>query len=182
MTHRPTREDTIQSIYIYISSSPLDFSQQYRSQVSSSPRIEFRPLPSSPFTSGNKCTYDSIMRPESWPEEKCSEDRVQLSTFHFQRYTSGDRVRSMRTDRERSIRHRTKIPSISRTSKYLFFFSPSLLFSLSLSRYLFLFAHNHVQSPLLLWTFPRDPGAGVPRRRFPEEISNGLTVLVSFST
>lgn len=101
MTHRATREDTIQSIYISLSSSPLDFSPTISFPSVVQPRIEFRPSP--PFTSGNKCTYDSIMRVarNRGRAKILAEERVQLSTFHFQRYTSGTPTGDrMRTDRE----------------------------------------------------------------------------------
>lgn len=186
MTHRATREDTIQSIYISLSSSALDFSPTISFPSVVQPRIEFRPSP--PFTSGNKCTYDSIMRVarNRGRAKILAEERVQLSTFHFQRYTSGDPHGWSNENRSRNRSER--LFYLFRTSKYLSFFSffsPLLFPCYPLPPpflFLFPFTRNHVQSPLLPWTFLRDLGAGVPRRRFPEEISNGLTVLVSFST
>lgn len=189
MTHRATREDTIQSIYISLSSSPLDFSPTISFPSVVQPRIEFRPSP--PFTSGNKCTYDSIMRVarNRGRAKILAEERVQLSTFHFQRYTSGTPTGDrMRTDRE--IDQNDSSIYFAHPNIFLFFLSSPLYCfpvipcppPLFLFLFLFPFTRNHVQSPLLPWTFLRDLGAGVPRRRFPEEISNGLTVLVSFST
>lgn len=187
MTHRATREDTIQSIYISLSSSPLDFSPTISFPSVVQPRIEFRPSP--PFTSGNKCTYDSIMRVarNRGRAKILAEERVQLSTFHFQRYTSGTPT-GEKSNENRSRNRSERLFYLFRTSKYLSFFSffsPLLFPCYPLPPpflFLFPFTRNHVQSPLLPWTFLRDLGAGVPRRRFPEEISNGLTVLVSFST
>lgn len=176
MTHRATREDTIQSIYLLL--APRFFPTiSFPSVVQ--PRIEFRPPPPPlpPFTSGNKCTYDSIMRPESWPRKNAR--KIEYNCPHSI-FWDTHRATGSRTINENGSRNRSEdqTPNDSFAHPNIFFsFSP---LSLSLSRYLF--AHNHVQSPLLLWTFPRDLGAGVPRRRFPEEISNGLTVLVSFST
>lgn len=121
MTHRATREDTIQSIYISLSSSPLDFSPTISFPSVVQPRIEFRPSP--PFTSGNKCTYDSIMRVarNRGRAKILAEERVQLSTFHFQRYTSGDPHGWSNENRSRNRSER--LFYLFRTSKYLSFFS-----------------------------------------------------------
>lgn len=112
--------------------------------------------------------------------EKCSEDRVQLSTFHFQRYTSGghgwpcdqwERI-------EKSIRR-------SDTERLLLSFAhPNTFFSFSLSLSVAIYSRItmfKVHSLLLLVDFSRGrsgsrcPAAEIPGGDF--QRSNGLGIV-----
>lgn len=166
MTHRATREDTIQSIYIYLLLAPSIFAPTISFPSVVQPRIEFRPPPSSStlFTSGNKCTYDSIMRPESWPGKNARKIEYNCPHSIFRdthRGATGDRAINENGSRNRSGDQTPKdsfYPSHIQISFFLFL-------SLSLCRYLF--AHNHVQSPL------SSPPRGLFQRKIWEQVSRG---------
>lgn len=165
MTHRATREDTIQSIYLLL--APRFFPTiSFPSVVQ--PRIEFRPPPPPlpPFTSGNKCTYDSIMRLESWPRKNARkiEYNCPHSIFWDTHRATGGRTINENGSRNRS-EDQTPNDSFAHPNIFFFFFSP---LSLSLAIYSRITTFKvHFSCGLFLEIWEQVSRGGDSRRRFP---------------
>ena len=196
MTQRATRKDTIQSTSpctVLAALSAIFSTISFPSVIQS--RIEFRRTPPTPRPPAgrNKCTYCSIMRPgivagQKFPEKiehnvhiPFSQDRDRASGYGRTHKCGSERSRN-RSDRP--LCAECSIVCCVETLEYLFILSLSLSLSLSSLSIFTVHAQATTQTdpqllPVGFLSHEIRGSAGVPRRGFPKEISNSLT-LVSF--